>query len=146
MEEEYEVRTLDELYGHLERFREEKGVRWLDIAIRMDVSSTSVNGMVKTCRDSHFCTVCRLADALGYCLEFGLSGESVKIDSCISFADMLKSDLSKHLASSIFENGRVLNYVYDSITKKEVKTRIGTVLFISGKLGYSVKLKKNGQE
>lgn len=146
MEEEYEVRTLDELYGHLERLREEKGVRWLDIAIRMDVSASNVGSMVKTCRDSHFCTVCRLADALGYRFEFSHSGEPCVIDGCIGFADMLRRDLSKHIASDIFENGRVLNYVYDSITKKEVKTRVGTVLHISEKLGYSVKIKKNEQE
>lgn len=137
MEEEYEVRTLDELYGHLERLREEKGVRWLDIGRVLDMRPSSAKGIVRAKRNSHLCTVGIMLEVLGYSLYV----DGVYIGRCINFADFIKKNLQNVSADKIFRRREDFDFLGGVVFYKKVKTNISNALDLLNGFGYTLKIR-----
>lgn len=141
MEEEYEVRSLDELYGHLERLREEKGVRWLDIGRALDRAINSARDLIRFKRNAHFCTIGIILETFGY----GLYVNDIYVGRCVYFSDFVKSRVSEIPASDVFKNKKTYEYFGEAVFGNEVKINIGGVLSILEDLNNVLKIKKHEQ-
>lgn len=142
MEEEYEVRTLDELYGHLERLREEKGVRWLDIGKALNMTPSSARGIVRTKRNSHFCTVSIMFEVL----EYGLYVNNIHIGRCIDLGDFISGNLKNISADKIFRRRKFYDFLGEAVFSKNVKINTGDALDLINGLGYAMKIKTYEQD